>query len=72
MCNPLSLLGNGSIKKRHGSNEYSCSNRRVVGRAVFYAVHVVSKEAGDYFFPEHLVKQDKMPSAVISTESVFC
>jgi hypothetical protein len=37
-------------------NKYTRNNRRTVGRAVFYAIRVVSKEEGDYFFLELLVK----------------
>jgi hypothetical protein len=28
------------------------TNRRIVGRVVFYAVRVVSRKVGGYFFPE--------------------
>jgi hypothetical protein len=44
MCIPLSELGNGSVKCYRG-NEYTPNNRRIVGRVVFYAVCVVSKES---------------------------
>jgi hypothetical protein len=31
-------------KKCHCSNEYTCNNKRIVGRDVFYAARVISKE----------------------------
>jgi hypothetical protein len=31
-------------QKRYGGNEYTRNNRRIVGRVVFYAVRVESKE----------------------------
>jgi hypothetical protein len=46
MCIPLSLLGNGSVKKkRYRGNEYTSNNRRIVGPVVFYDVRVLSKES---------------------------
>jgi hypothetical protein len=42
---PLSLLGNGPVKRYRG-NEYT-SNNRIVGRFVFCAVCVVSRKVGD-------------------------
>jgi hypothetical protein len=50
LCIPLLLLVNGSVNTfpRHRGN---------VGGVVYYAVHVVSKKEGDYFFPELLVKE---------------
>jgi hypothetical protein len=41
---PLLLLGNGSLNMFR-CNEYTRSNRKIVGRVIFYAVHVVSKES---------------------------
>jgi hypothetical protein len=41
MCNPPSLLGNGSVSTFRG-NEYTRNNRIIVGH-VFYAARVVSK-----------------------------
>jgi hypothetical protein len=35
---PLSLLGNGSVKKRYRDNEYTRSNKRIVGGVVSYAI----------------------------------
>jgi hypothetical protein len=32
-------------KKRYRSNEYTCTNKIIDGRVVFYAVHVVSEES---------------------------
>jgi hypothetical protein len=46
---PLSLLGNGSVK-RYRCNEYP-RNKRIVGGVVFYAVRVVSKESNRLFLP---------------------
>jgi hypothetical protein len=43
---PLSLLGNGSVKRYRG-NEYTHNNRKIVGCVVFYAVRYVSREVGD-------------------------
>jgi hypothetical protein len=45
VCVFVSLLGNGSVKKRYRRNEYTRHNRRIVGRIVFYAVSVMSKES---------------------------
>jgi hypothetical protein len=41
-------------KKGYRGNEYARNNRRIVGRVFFYAVCVVSRKVGDYFFPEVL------------------
>jgi hypothetical protein len=48
VCVPLTLLGNGSVKTSF-RNEYTCNNRRNIGRGVFYVVRVVSK-------PQYVVK----------------
>jgi hypothetical protein len=39
----LSLIGNGSIK-RYRDNEYTSNDKQIIGRVVFSAVRVVSKE----------------------------
>jgi hypothetical protein len=49
------LLGNGSVKKDYGANEYTHNNKRIVEGVVFYAVGVVSKKVGDYLLPGLLV-----------------
>jgi hypothetical protein len=51
VCVSRILLGNGSAKKRNGGNEYTRNNRRIVGRVVFSAVHVVSKESRRLILP---------------------
>jgi hypothetical protein len=42
-------------KKNYSGKEYTPNNRRIVGRVVFYAVGVVSRKIGDYFFAQFLV-----------------
>jgi hypothetical protein len=32
-------------RQRLGKNEYTCNNRKIVGRGVFFAVSVVSKKS---------------------------
>jgi hypothetical protein len=44
MSIPLSRLGNGSVKLHFGI-EYTRNNERIIGRVVFFAVHVVSEES---------------------------
>jgi uncharacterized membrane protein len=41
--------------KHYRGNEYTRNNRRIVGRVIFYAVPVVSRKVGDWFFLELLV-----------------
>jgi hypothetical protein len=38
-------------KKRYRGNEYTRGNRRIVGRVVFYAIRVVSKESRRFVLP---------------------
>jgi hypothetical protein len=42
-------------KKHYHGNKYTRNSRRIVGRVVFYAVRIVSKEKICYFFPELFV-----------------
>jgi hypothetical protein len=42
------------VKKSYCGNEYT-RNNRIVGRAIFYAIRVVSKKEDDWFFPELIV-----------------
>jgi hypothetical protein len=49
---PLSLLGNGSVK-RYRCNEYTLNNRGIVTSVVFYAVRVVSKERRSSTLPRN-------------------
>jgi hypothetical protein len=48
---PLSLLGNGSVK-RYRENEYTRNKRRIVGGVVLYAICVL---CGPFVLPELLV-----------------
>jgi hypothetical protein len=47
MCIPLSLLGNGSVKKKYRGNEYARNNRGIAERVVFYTARVVLMKVGN-------------------------
>jgi hypothetical protein len=49
MCNPLSLLGNGSVKRTAATNTQA-TIEELLG-VVFYAVRVVSKESRRLVLP---------------------
>jgi hypothetical protein len=44
--------------KRYRGNEYTRNNRRIVGRVVFNVAHFVSRNVGDWFFPELVLNSD--------------
>jgi hypothetical protein len=44
VCIPLSLLGNGSVKNVTAATSTYTTTIRIVGRVVFYAIRVASKE----------------------------
>jgi hypothetical protein len=46
---------NKELRKLYRGNEYTCKNRRIVGRVVFNVARVVSGKVGEWFFPELLV-----------------
>jgi hypothetical protein len=59
-------------KKRYRCNEYTRSNRKIIGRFVYCVVRVVSRRVGEQFFPELLVVI-KLENGVISRNAVrFC
>jgi hypothetical protein len=58
MCILLSLLGESSGEKSYRGNEYILNKRGNIGRVIFYAVRVVSKEIDNCFFPELRVSKE--------------
>jgi hypothetical protein len=48
-------------KRRHHSNKYTRSNRRIVGRVVFCTIHVVSKVSRQLVIPKNFVFNIRFP-----------